>query len=230
MLNPLLYSLFIQLNPCAQHQFYYQVRNNTKLIGLINNDNKSAYRKTEHLAVWSANNHLALNTRKTKYLWFSKSPQPHTHPHKENWGRASLQLLIPWCSHLRWPHMIPQHLQSDAQPEPIISFMDYVLYRQWSSWLTWLPCKCTLHCIAICTFYFWTINLKVLIVCVAVIIEMSSCLRWSYIICFQHAYLTSILFYSLSIFLISWDDSLLSLPFCGSCLMWYTSCHQRLCF
>src|SRR4029434_3262600 len=41
----------------------------TTVIGLINNNDESAYREEiQHLAVWCANNNLALNTKKIKEL------------------------------------------------------------------------------------------------------------------------------------------------------------------
>ena len=70
VLSPLLYSLFTH-DCTAVHGSNTIVKfaDDTTVIGLISNNDESAYREeVQHLAEWCANNNLALNTKKTKEL------------------------------------------------------------------------------------------------------------------------------------------------------------------
>ena len=70
VLSPLLYSLFTyDCTPKHGSNTIVQFADDTTVIGLISNNDETAYREgVQHLTVWSANNNLALNTKKKKEL------------------------------------------------------------------------------------------------------------------------------------------------------------------
>ena len=70
VLSPLLYSLFtFDCTPVHGSNAIVKFADDTTGIGLIRDNDESAYREeVQHLAVWYADNNLALNTIKTKEL------------------------------------------------------------------------------------------------------------------------------------------------------------------
>ncbi|KAK0136663.1 hypothetical protein N1851_027166 [Merluccius polli] len=70
VLSPLLYSLFTNdCTPAHGSNTIIKFADDTRVIGLISNNDEWAYREeVQHLAMWCPNNNLALNTKKTKEL------------------------------------------------------------------------------------------------------------------------------------------------------------------
>ena len=81
VLSPLLYSLFTyDCTPVHGSNTIVKFADDTTVIGLISDNDESAYREeVQHLAVWCADNNLALNTKKTKELIVDFRKKAGTH-------------------------------------------------------------------------------------------------------------------------------------------------------
>ena len=86
-----LYSLFTyDCTPTHGSNITVKFADDTTVIGLISNNDESAYREeVQHLTVWCANNNLALNTKKTKELivdYRKSNDGTHPRPYQQNGG------------------------------------------------------------------------------------------------------------------------------------------------
>ena len=82
VLSPLLYSLFTH-DCMAKHtsNSFIKFSDDTTVIGLITNNNETAYREVRALGVWYQENNLSLNVNKTKQMTvdFRKQQSPLIH-------------------------------------------------------------------------------------------------------------------------------------------------------
>jgi hypothetical protein len=79
VLSPLLYSLFT-LNSNTIFTF----SDDTTLIGQITDDDETAFREVNELAVWCQDNNISLNVSKTRELimdYRKQRSEPRPHPH-----------------------------------------------------------------------------------------------------------------------------------------------------
>ena len=69
VLSPLLYSLFTQ--DCMANQYsntFIKFADDMTVVGLVTDDNKTAYREVRDLIVWCQDNNLSLNMSKIKEM------------------------------------------------------------------------------------------------------------------------------------------------------------------
>ena len=85
MLSTLLYSLFTH-DCTARHDFNTIIKfaDDTKVVGLTTNNDKTAYREDRNLTMWCKDNNLSLNAIKTKemivdYRKRRTEHAPHSH-------------------------------------------------------------------------------------------------------------------------------------------------------
>ncbi len=123
VLSPLLYSLYTH-DCVATHSSNVIIKfaDDTMVVGLITDDDESAYREEVHtLTNWCHNNNLSLNISKTKELVvdFRRRTSVHLpHHHRQDSSGAGQQLQVTWRSHHRGSHLDYSHTVSSEEGPP----------------------------------------------------------------------------------------------------------------
>ncbi|KAM3870092.1 uncharacterized protein ACN63O_005204 [Diretmus argenteus] len=112
MLSPLLYSLFTYDTPVRGSNTIIKFADNTTVIGLISNNDESAYREeVQHLSVQCTDNNLALNTKNTKELIVdSRNSKASTHTLIRINGTEKAHQRLFFLRRLKKVHLSPQIL------------------------------------------------------------------------------------------------------------------------